>query len=343
MRQFQIVLLLLSLSSTACLHIEKISPSPPTNSSSLSMPSLTPSLSPLRITILNVGQGDASFIQTPNGKTILIDAGRDGKGKEVILPFLDSQQVSHLDAIIATHYDADHIGGIDEVIVGKDGKKNTTDDFRPIDGVYDRGREPFDESPFFPQYLQAIVDFRNMLRTGEELSLDPTIHIRCVSSNGEISGNPPLNFESNFSQKENAASIGLLIEYGKFKYLTSGDLTGGGNPGGYETADLETALGTSVGKVSALHVNHHGSLTSSNASFVENTRPLIAIINTGDNNDYHHPAQETLEKWRNVGADLWLTEKGSGGFIVGEQVVNGNIVLETDGNSMKVNGQGYKL
>ena len=344
-----------SLLTFSCMSAGKISTSSSTpipysssavspSSSSATPSPLTPHASPLRITVLNVGQGDSTLIQIPNGHTLLIDAGPPNKGKDVILPYFQSQQITSLDAILVTHYHMDHIGGLDEVIAGMDGQHNTADDLMPKKAVYDRGGNPFENIPLYPLYINIVGEDRLSINVGETIMLDPQITIRCVVMAGSILNGSTLNLaQEGISEQENAASLALLIEYGKFRYLTSGDLTGGGNPGGYQTLDLETELGTKIGKVSAVHVNHHGSSTSSNASFVENIHPIVAFFSVGDGNDYHHPSQEVLERWKNIGAELWLTEKGSGGFIADEHVVNGNIILETDGEKMKVNGVEYSL
>lgn len=289
--------------------------------------------STLKITVLNVGQGDATLVQSPSGKTLLIDAGNDGKGREVIVPFLRSQQIEKIDAMVLSHYDADHMAGLDEVL----------ESFPPALGIFDRGEEPMDESFFYPAYANSAAPFRKTLRMGESLALDAFLQIRCVAVNGNIWPESFLSLEGDYSQKENAASIALRIEYGSFSYLSAGDLTGGGAPGGFPTLDLESPLAQSIGHVTALHANHHGSLTSSNASFVSSTRPQVVLFSVGDGNDYHHPAQEVLERWKEAGADLWLTEKGSGGFISDEHVVSGNIVIETNGEWMKVNNLDYIL
>lgn len=335
----------------SCMPSGKISTSSstPTNySSSTVSPSsssspINPHTSLLTLTILDVGQGDATLIQSPQGKTLLIDAGPENKGREVILPYLESQGITSLDLLIVSHFHLDHMGGVSELIAGKDGQLGTSDDYLPKTS-YDRGGNPFEYLPNYPQYLASLGEKRQSLEAGEFIPLDPSIKIRCVVVSGSIFGssNIDLNQENN-TEEENSASIALLIEFGKFRYLTSGDLTGGGSPGGYSTLDLESELARIVGPVSALHVNHHGSSSSSNSSFVEGTQAQVAFFSLGDGNDYHHPSQEVLERWKNIGADLWLTEKGSGGFIAEEHVVNGNIVLETDGKTMKVNGVEYSL
>jgi competence protein ComEC len=145
--------------------------------------------------------------------------------------------------------------------------------------------------------------------------------------------------QEGISEVENGSSISLLIEYGKFRYLTSGDLTGGGSPGGFQSLDLESPLAKLVGEVSIVHANHHGSLTSSNDNFVNALKPKAVIFSLGDGNEFNHPAQEVLQRWNNAGAKLWLTEKGAGGFIAGEHVVNGPIEVETDGEGVKIQGK----
>ncbi len=296
----------------------------------------------LKITILNVGQGDATLIQFPNGKTLLIDAGSPQKGKEVILPFLRQHSLS-LNAMIATHYDQDHIGGVAETLKGEDEFFGTRDDVIPIEGVYDRGATPADPAPAFPGYLAAIQNYRRTLNAGDFLNLDPQITVRCVAANTSLwNGFTPPSIEG-FSSLENASSIVLLFEFGHFRYLTGGDLTGGGNPGGFNTLDLETPLALSIGAITAVHANHHGSDTSSNSDYVNALHPQLVLFNVGDGNDYHHPTQNVLERWRDVGAELWLTQRGSGGFVAGEHIVNGHIEIETDGTNLRINGQSMSL
>ncbi len=291
----------------------------------------------LKITALNVGQGDATLITTPNGKNLLIDGGRDGKGRDVILPYLKSRGISSLEAVVVTHYDGDHLGGIDEVIAGEDEKLGSDDDWIPKLGVYDRGGYPFDNAPFYSSYLQASGEHRKTLAIGETVNLDINVEIRCVAVNGKVQNGENIDLsQPGFSEIENSASIALLITYGNFTYLTSGDLTGGGSPGGYKTLDVETPLAKVVGPVTAVHANHHGSLSSSNEIWIETLQPELVFFSVGNENDYHHPAQEVLERWQATDAEIWLTEKGSGGFVQGEHVVNGSIELRTDGENFEM-------
>lgn len=96
---------------------------------------------------------------------------------------------------------------------------------------------------------------------------------------------------------ENDYCIGLLIEFGDFSYVTSGDLDGeyATSSFGYTYNDVETPMGKLTGEVDVLHVNHHGSSHSSNKAFVAAIRPLVSVISCGFNNTHGHPAQSTLD------------------------------------------------
>jgi glyoxylase-like metal-dependent hydrolase (beta-lactamase superfamily II) len=133
------LLLLFFSGSLACAPFQPIHD--PFEDQGRSEETAEPSARPLRIDILDVGQGDATLILGPNGKTMLIDAGRKGEGLGTVLPFLEAVGVNRLDWIVATHYDADHIGGITEILRGADQEIGTDDDFLPADGLIDRGDE----------------------------------------------------------------------------------------------------------------------------------------------------------------------------------------------------------
>ncbi|MBF0491871.1 MAG: MBL fold metallo-hydrolase [Deltaproteobacteria bacterium] len=310
------------------------------NSSNSSASSSAAVTEKLKITILNVGQGDATFIESPEGKTLLIDGGKPGKGREVLLPFFKSKNISQPDLLLETHYDNDHIGAIPELIAGEDGVLNSSDDFIPKEGVWDRGAYPIDSAPAFGPYLDAVQNFRHSLMLGQKINLGNSLEISIISLNGAVSEDSFVDLLSEgFYEKENSSCVGLLIRYKNFSYLSAGDLSGGGSPGGFETLDVESLLAEQMQGVSALHANHHGSSTSSNDLYIQTLKPKVVLFNVGNFNDYHHPDQSVLERWKQSGAALYLTEKGAGGFVAGEQIVDGNIELETDGEKMWVNGE----
>ena len=95
---------------------------------------------------IDVGQGDCTFIQT-RSKTILVDAGNSDKGKSVVIPYLKSLRVSHINYFIASHYHGDHIGGLDEILDAFD-----------VDTVFDRGTlHPVPRSKIYADCMKALT------------------------------------------------------------------------------------------------------------------------------------------------------------------------------------------
>jgi competence protein ComEC len=263
---------------------------------------------------------------------MLIDAGPPQAGKNYLLPLLKELGIEKIDALIVTHYDADHLGGVPSLLAGEDGMIGTEDDF-PVRAVYDRGGTPWDNSPAYLPYVEAIAVLRiprYALQAGQRLALDPDTLIHCVAVNGVVDaggGNQAIVdlSPSTYSSQENAASVALLIQVENFRYLTAGDLTGGASLNGFLTPDVETLLADAVGEVDALHVNHHGSLSSSNQHYVNRTSPEAVFIQAGVGNPYGHPAWEVMKRWKNIGAEIYSTEEGKGYWVT------------TDGQEYKVN------
>lgn len=279
----------------------------------------------LEIYVPYVGQGDGTLVRFPNGKTLLIDAGPQSAGKDRMLPLLRALKISHLDALLVTHYDFDHLGGVPGLLAGEDGVPNTEDDIS-VGVAFDRGGQPWDNSPGYPDYLGALDERkipRHELTAGEAMDLDSEVMIRCVAVNGKVSmgvgdfSAVDLSVPA-YSGKENGASVALLVEYGTFRYLTAGDLTGGGATDGFLTPDVETLVGEAVGKVNVVHVNHHGSLSSSNLSYVNATHPEAVVVQAGKDNPYHHPVPEVMERWREIGAEVYSTGEEVGYLIKSE-------------------------
>lgn len=282
---------------------------------------------PLKIIVLDVGQGDSTLIVSPTGESVLIDAGPKGAGSNVILPVLESLGISRLTYIILTHFHEDHMAGIPEVIAGPDGQIGSSDDIRIDEGVIDRGEpETIPEAPSFPFYLMAVEGQRKTIRAGDQIELG-NYSVKILAANGTLPdgtrielGEPP---------DENAASIALLIEYSGFKMFVAGDITGGGGSPPYQTPDIETHLAPFVGDIDVLRVAHHGSKTSTNDTFLSATTPEIAIISVGDGNDYFHPHEITIERLINAGTLVYQTERGWL-ELAGPNVLGENIIIEVN-------------
>ena len=279
---------------------------------------------------ISVGQGDTTLIITPEKNAILIDAGPEGTGRELILPIIEELGVD-LILIVASHYDLDHIGGIPEILKGSDGIIETEDDIVPAYGILDRGKTFEIEQPHLLNYFILAGEMRFSLEPGSIINIDG-LDLTVLAENGEFSDGSYIELDP---ENENAHSISLLITYGNIKYLTSGDLPGPNFENQYEPYDLESYIAGIVGDIDILHVSHHGSHNSTAPEFLEVVKPEVAVISVGANT-YGHPHEVVLENLRNTGSKIYLTE---GDWIEdkeGLSIANGDICLSTDGTSMNV-------
>jgi len=138
-------------------------------------------------------------------------------------------------------------------------------------------------------------------------------------------------------ENDNESSAGLLISFGGFKYLVTGDLPGGGGEAPYTTIDMETHLGELAGDIDVLHVGHHGSNTSTNQGFLELTSPEAAIISVGNNNDYWHPHLSVIKRLIQNDIEIFQTERGwLKNEFVDKANILGNVTIESDGISYDI-------
>lgn len=227
--------------------------------------------SALRILQLDVGQGDAAIVITPDKRTLLIDAGRSPEGVARVLQALGVDSV-HL--VVASHAHADHIGGMPTILatfpVGAymdNGIPYTTSVYRRTMTAVERTGTP---------YLEA---------TSRTISLG-SLTIRVLS--------PP------FRDNQNNGSVGLLLEFGEFRALYTGDA---------ERYALDAWLRReSVPNVTLVKVAHHGARNGTSPRWVAATRPRLALISVG-RNGYGHPAAEVEWMWATSGARVYRTDQ----------------------------------
>lgn len=283
----------------------------------------------LTIIALDVGQGDSTLLIGPDGSAGLIDAGPPEAGLTYILPALRYYGVNHLDWITISHYDADHLGGLIEVLQGEDQTWDTEDDITVYQAVWDRGAAPFTNRYWFGHYKAELMPrgLRHTVSIGELFDLGDGASATVVLVNGIYQNGLTTHINPD---EENSASVALLIEYGSFRYLTAGDLTGGGFSGQLETKDLESALGDLIGDIDVLHLNHHGSHTSTNEHYLQTLAPEYAIISAGIQNDYGHPHAEVTKRLHNNQIDTYETK-------------NGDIVITSDGASYRITQTPFSL
>lgn len=263
----------------------------------------------LRIYALDVGQGDATLVVDTQGQAALIDGGPPFSGITRILPQLRSLNISKLQWVLISHYDNDHLGGLLEVLRGEDQEWDTADDIELSGFVWDRGGTRFNSNSWFDEYKDELEerDLRRTVDVGQTFSLGDDALATVVLSNGDYLDATRHHLNPD---EENEASVALLIEYGNFRYLSAGDLTGGGLSGQKETKDLESHLGSLIGDIDILHLNHHGSRTSSNENYLDTLTPEAALIGLGKDNDFGHPHSEILDRLEERLIDVYRSDEG---------------------------------
>ncbi|HEU4523565.1 MAG TPA: DNA internalization-related competence protein ComEC/Rec2 [Gemmatimonadales bacterium] len=223
----------------------------------------------LALHFLDVGQGDGALVRTPAGRWLAIDAGpvsgRDDAGRRVVAPFLERHGVQGLAAILVSHAHADHMGGVPSLLR------------RFAVGALIEPGAPVSD----PSYGALLSDLDSAgipwhpARAGEGFTLDG---VRFTVLH-------PRPGWSEWGEDVNEDSLVLLVEYGNFQALFTGDA---GFP-------AEAALRGTVRPVDLLKVSHHGSRGSTGGELHDSLRPLTAVISVG-RNDYGHPAPETLAR-----------------------------------------------
>jgi competence protein ComEC len=228
---------------------------------------------PFKVHFIDVGQGDATLIQTTDGFSILIDGG-EANGD--VVEYLKNAGIQSIDLMIATHPHSDHIGGLVEVLrsfpvtkVATNGQSHTTSTYE--------------------DFLDAIADARAEyveVRRGDVLQVG---NLKLFVLSPAANDDPDMN--------EN--SVVLQFAYGSTSYLLMGDAG----------ANTEAALLASGSKLKAniLKVGHHGSKSGSTIPFLQAVSPDIAIYFAGENNSYGHPALQTILSLHDVDATIYGT------------------------------------
>ncbi len=233
----------------------------------------------LQFHFIDVGQGDSSLIITPKGKTILIDAGDEAHAKKV-LSYVREQGIEKLDLVIATHPDADHIGGMDKVIKNFDIGVFAMPDVSAKTNQYKQ----------IQRELKAKKMKATRLYQGDEVQIDDDIDFEILS---------PVKGKK--YDDTNEYSIVAKIVYKDTSFILMGDAT----------MENEVDIINNVPDIDidVLKLGHHGSSTSSSDYFITKTSPKIAIISCGKNNKYGHPHQEVMRVLKKHGVTPYRTDE----------------------------------
>lgn len=239
----------------------------------------------LMVIAIDVGQGDSFFVNSPEGKKILIDCGNASEhfdnGERTILPLLRNLDVEKLDFVFISHLDRDHYGGF-----------------------YSLERSLKIDSVYFPKPLMhrktdaAFIDSLKKYRVDYSYYHKKKIYLG--NSVVYILNDTSLSALKFNNRNDNS---GLLkIVFGNNSILFTGDLSG-------KAEKVYDNLYSAALRSDILKVGHHGSAHSTTLEFLDNVRPQTALISVGAYNKFHHPSEEVIEKLKVRDVKIYRTDK----------------------------------
>lgn len=248
----------------------------------------------LQVHFLDVGNADSALVRCGTHQ-MLIDGGEPSSGKKVV-DYLRGQGVDRLDYVIATHPDADHIGGLPDVLkafpVNRVLMRYMDDDNTPTSYSYER---------LLTTMLDRDIPVTDTAPGQQYMLGDATVDI--------------LGPQGDFSDSNNM-SIVCRISYGNRRFLMMGDAE-------KESENALLSSGCDL-RADVLKVGHHGSRSSTSAAFLATVAPSHAVISCGENNRYGHPHPETLTLLQQRHTYIWRTDR------------QGAIVMTTNGDKLTV-------
>lgn len=244
----------------------------------------------INITFLNIGQGDASFIEFQNGEQMLVDCSEDAKILEAlgrVMSFRDRT----IDYLLITHPHTDHYGGCIDVLKRYEVKNIIFTDYT------------HHTNSSVAILLNTIQQEQAVLKEirGEETWSVASTTLHFLYPDAPAETRPVMN---DTPDNANNMSIVFLLQFGNEKVLFTGDAE----------AEVESYLIKKYGQIldsDILKAGHHGSQTSSGDDFLKVVTPKITTISSGKGNEYGHPSLRTLKRLERVHSQIWRTdEKG---------------------------------
>lgn len=246
----------------------------------------------LKVNFIDVGQGLSVFIDY--GDFDLLFDGGDNKYGTTVLNYLNEQKVDDLEYVVASHMDADHIGGLD-VVINSD---------LLVENVIDSGTSK--DTKTCRDYKAAITSEKSKYSEDEDnvIKIDDNLTLKFIETGDNY-------------KDENDNSVVLLLNYNNKKILLTGDME----------SQAEKASLNKFSDIDILQVGHHGSRTSSSNEFLDIAKPEYAVVSCGQDNKYKHPHQETMTKLKNKNIETYRTDQQ--GSIIATIDSNGVLMWNT--------------
>lgn len=247
----------------------------------------------LKFIVLDIGQGDALYIESPTGKQVLVDGGPNNNLAKA-LPRVMSQYDKHIDLMVVTNPDFDHYGGFISLL-----------DKYKVDAVLEPGTfNPYQAYTVLQNKITEKQIPKMLARKGQVIDLGGGARLEVLFPDRDVS-----------KLSSNDGSIVMKLVYGDTSVMLQGD----------STAKIEQYLRGSVSSTTLqstiLKAGHHGSRTSSTIGYVKAVAPKWNVISSGKNNDYGHPHKETLATMSELGIPTFDTCN------------NGDLVFISDGKT----------
>lgn len=260
----------------------------------------------LRIHFIDVGQGDSTLIELPDGKIMLIDGGNSSKSTEKkILRYLNALKIKTIDYLVVTHADVDHCGGLNEVVK----YKTVRNAFLP----YSTMEEGSEYERLFLTLTQGTCNWvyssskvENIVSKNESYPFN----VAFLYPHGNDVNDSMSSDKESAQDDDNYYSSVLYLEYAGIRTLFTGDIP-------YKIEEeiilsdqlgLYDKIGASLQELDVLKVAHHGSKDASSWEFIQYVSPQTAVISCGKNNAYGNPSPAVLGRLREVDADIYRTD-----------------------------------
>ncbi len=265
----------------------------------------------LRVTTLDVGQGEALLVQFPNGRRLLVDAagvGGDGRdiGERVVGPALRARGIRQVDYLLVTHADADHIGGAVSLVR----------EFAP--------REVWTGIPVEGDAATAALrDAADAAHASwRRVAAGDSVEIGRAAV--QVLHPGPAEWERQRVRNDDSVAVAVTLD--GVRIVLTGDI--GAAVESHVATNAEAAATSrqvsGAALFTVLKVAHHGSTSSSGQAFLDSLSPAVALVSAGAGNPFGHPARVVLDRLRDTGADVWRTDH------------DGEITVRTNGQSIEV-------